>query len=197
MKIISKNKTIDGNEFLAYAESYETAAKILLKELVSDINPFEISSDDPKNESLWMRYHEYGLFSILYNIRHYLELKLKGLFLTNGGEFEKIKTHSLQSLLDKLGNLIGPQSIPEEVKEYIRKLHEYDSSSEELRYPYDNEGNRFWLGSPEEDISNLVAQRKVLVKRLQEDFSKVSSQLTNLEYNLDVKREYELESSQN
>ncbi|MCH7647095.1 MAG: hypothetical protein IIA83_00600 [Thaumarchaeota archaeon] len=180
---------IEGNEFLAYAKNYERAAKILLREISEYTDIWKIQFDDPKMDDISLKSDEYGLFPILYAVRHYLELQFKGLILANHGEFNKIKTHNLQKLLHLLEETIGKDRISKEVKQYVQKLHDYDFSSEALRYPYDNNGTKIELGSPEKNISNAYADRSILVKILQADFSKVSRELENLEGNLDAERE--------
>lgn len=182
-------KMIDGNEFLAYAKNYERAAKILLREISEYTDIWKIQFDDPKMDDISLKSDEYGLFPILYVVRHYLELQFKGLILANHGEFNKIKTHNLQKLLHLLEETIGKDRISKEVKQYVQKLHDYDFSSEALRYPYDNNGTKIELGSPEKNISNAYDDRSILVKILQADFSKVSRELENLEGNLDAERE--------
>ena len=180
---------IEGNEFLAYAKNYERAAKILLREISEYTDIWKIQFDDPKMDDISLKSDAYGLFPILYAVRHYLELQFKGLILANHGEFNKIKTHNLQKLLHLLEETIGKDRISKEVKQYVQKLHDYDFSSEALRYPYDNNGTKIELGSPEKNISNAYADRSILVKILQADFSKVSRELENLEGNLDAERE--------
>lgn len=183
-------KIINPNEFLAYAKNYERAAKILLREISEYTDIWKIQSDDPKMDDISLKFDEYGLFPILYAVRHYLELQIKGLYLSEGGKFENIKTnHSLQSILDLLCTLIGSDRISHITKTYVQKLHRYDSSSEALRYPYDNKGTKIELGSPEENVSNAYDDRSRLVKILQENFSNVSRELENLEGNLNAEKE--------
>jgi len=190
MKFEENGKMIDSNEFLAYAKNYGRAAKILLREISEDTDIWKIQWDDPKMDDISLKSDEYGLFPILYTVRHYLELQLKGLYLSEGGRFKKIKTnHSLQSLFDLLCALIGSDRISNITKTYIQKLHRYDSSSEALRYPYDNQGTKIELGSPEENISNAYDDRPILVKILHANFSKVYRELENLEGNLEQERE--------
>jgi hypothetical protein len=201
MKVENKSGVIDANKFLQYARSYENSAKILLDQISQDIDPYsvplETTHEDPRTNRLIVIDHEYGLFSTLYTVRHYLELQLKGIYLANGGNYAKIcDNHSLQSVLDLLTCLIGPNRISPMLKQYILRLNDYDSSSVELRYPYDSEGNRLVLGSPEKGISNATADRKELIQKLQKDFSKVSRELENLECNLDVERDMRNEMRQ-
>lgn len=194
MKVKKENNIINPLDFLAYARSYEIGAKIILNEISKEIDPYDIEIFDKKlpdirSDILEMKIYSYGLFSAIYLVRHYLELKLKGLFLDNGGNFNEIKDcHSLHSLLDKLGNLIENSRISGGIKEYIMNLHDYDSTSMELRYPYSNTGDQFILGSPDKKISNTVADRQKLVEKLKEGFEFISSELTNLEYNLDAEK---------
>ncbi len=190
MKFEENGKMIDSNDFLAYAKNYERAAKILLREVSEYTDIWKIQHDDPKMDDISLKSDEYGLFPILYAVRHYLELQIKGLYLSEGGKFKKIKTnHSLQSLLDLLCTLIGSDRISNITKTYVQKLNRYYSSSEALRYPYDNEGPKIELGSPEENISNAYDDRSLLVKTLHANFSKVSRELENLEGELEHEKE--------
>ena len=190
MRIFSKHKTIDGNEFLAYAKNYERAAKILLREISEYTDISKIQYDDPKMDDILLKSHEYGLFLTLFAVRDYLELQHKELILVNYGEFDKIKkTHILQKLLNMLEGIIGEGKISEEIKQYVQKLHDYDFSSEGLRYPYGNDGIKIELGSPEKNISNSFHDRSILVKKLQENFSNISRDLENLEGDLEAEEE--------
>lgn len=194
MRFEEEGKIIESNEFFAYAKNYERAANILLREISEDTNITEIQCDDPKMDDISLKSDEYGLFPMVYIVRHYLELQLKGLYLSEGGKFKKIKTnHSLQSILDLLCILIGSDRISKITKTYIQKLHRYDASSEALRYPYDNNGTKIELGSPEENIPNAWEYRSILVKRLQANFSYVSRELENLEGELEHEKEVDNE----
>ena len=116
-------KIIDPSEFLAYAKNYERAARILLREISEKVKILDINYDDPKMDDLLLKDNPYGLFPILYAVRHYLELQLKGLYLSEGGDFNKINTtHSLQDILDLLIILIGSNRISNMTKKYIQKL---------------------------------------------------------------------------
>lgn len=180
----SHENSIDAAEFLAYAYSYEMVAKIILSDASLDLDTYSIEADDPWQQLIELKFHQYGLFSIFFLVRHYLELKLKGLILSNGGKFLTIKTHSLKVLIENLGKLIGSDRIPPMVVEYIHSLDRFDATSEGLRYPYDNRGIKFNLGSPEDNISNFNADRQNLINRVQERFELISNHLTNLEHNL-------------
>ena len=96
-------------------------------------------------------FHSSLAFPVIFLYRHYLELRLKELFIGYGhviGEPTKVQGHKLTSLWKKLRNRAAKaftESVPEVVEdmdvleEIIREFSGIDPNSESFRYPVDNQ----------------------------------------------------------
>ena len=72
----NENK-IDATEFLAYAYSYEMVAKIILSDASLDLDPYSLDEDDPWQQLIALKFHDYGLFSIFFHMARLRKITLQ------------------------------------------------------------------------------------------------------------------------
>lgn len=146
-----RNEVIIGGEdkdWYAYCTGYWRAADALVRYL--------IQADLPTRRD-YSTHWESVAYSILFLYRHYLELRLKQLFITCGGELETVNNvHSLLKLWEifseryeafcKEYNLQSEELSEESFKDIntagkiIAQFNEIDAKSEIFRYPTDKKG---------------------------------------------------------
>ncbi len=146
-----RNEVIIGGEdkdWYLYCTGYWKAADALVGYLIQD---------DLSTRRDYSAHWESVGYSILFLYRHYLELRLKQLFITCGGELETInREHSLLKLWKvfseqykvfcKEYNLDSEEPSEESLKDIdtvekiIIQFNDIDQSSQIFRYPTDREG---------------------------------------------------------
>ena len=125
--------------YLVYGEVYKDAVKTLIDHF--DKNPKELLEhaekfDDPGSGLLPT--HAFGILPLVYNFRHYVELKLKGLILMKDEEIAN--THDIFSLLQQLKQISDTKRISKPTEYVIDKLQKCDNrSADAFRYPYDSQ----------------------------------------------------------
>ncbi len=133
----------DDNDWDLYCMGYWRAADALVDHLLQTHNP-----------SAWRPYAAYWesqAYAALFLYRHYLELRLKELFLTYGGDPVKINhEHTLLKIWrlvreqddDSRSEELSPDSLKdlETAENIIVRFDEIDKKSEAFRYPKDRKG---------------------------------------------------------
>jgi hypothetical protein len=117
-------------------------------------------------------------YPICYSYRHYLELHLKSLikdteilydkmdqlgYLKNGTLSEKISDnldniHNINTLFElfyKRLNLVSDEKFPDDIKKYIKQMHDMDTNGQKFRYYIDKNKNINFLQYEQFDIKNI------------------------------------------
>ena len=146
-----RNEVIIGGEdkdWYSYCTGYWRAADALVRYLIQD---------DLSTRRDYSQHWESVGYSVLFLYRHYLELRLKQLFITCGGDLEKVNSeHSLLKLWEvffkqyevfcKEYNLDSEESSEESLKDIkavekiIAQFNNIDENSQIFRYPTDRNG---------------------------------------------------------
>lgn len=146
-----RNEVIIGgedNDWDSYCTGYHRAASALIRYIVQD--------DLPRRRDYSRHWESIG-YTILFLYRHYLELRLKKLFITCGGDLERVNNeHSLLKLWEiffkqyeafcKEYNLDSEEPSEKSLKDIktaetiITQFNEIDAKSEIFRYPTDKKG---------------------------------------------------------
>jgi HEPN domain-containing protein len=168
--------------YLLYGEVYKDAVNVLIEHFDKNSNELMQHAerfDDPA--AALLPEHAFGILPLVYNFRHYIELKLKGLILMKCGRIRN--THNIDELLQKLKEVSSPRVTPK-TEEIIKKLQEADNrAADAFRYPYDSEQQRHFKENREFlDIVNDFVKFKEAV-------STVMNDLTNVEGDFDVERD--------
>jgi len=169
--------------YLVYGEVYKIAVNTLVEHF--DKNKDELFEhakrfDDP--ESALLPGHAFGILSLVYNFRHYIELKLKGLILMKGGKIGM--THDIASLLQQLQQISNSHRISKDTAYIIDKMQKCDNrSADAFRYPYDSERKTHF--KDDKDFLNVVND----FEKFKKIVSIVMSDLINLEGDFDYERD--------
>lgn len=127
------------NDWDTYCIGYRRAAAILVNHITHK-HYHSIRRD-------YSIYWESPAYATIFLYRHYLELRLKELFLAYGGDLSQVnRVHSLQTLWERLRKLddVQSQSLQPEIskdletaEKIILQFNEFDKKSEAFRYPID------------------------------------------------------------
>lgn len=168
--------------YLAYGEVYKSALKSLMvnfertdeevqKEITNNVDP----------DILLLPEHDYGIAPLSFLFRHYIEIKLKGLILYKGVDFEL--THDINKLLDDLKNLVDSERLSDETCLVIEEFQKLDENSDGFRYPYTTRGK------PSLQNNNDVLKYFNSLSTFKEMVEFVMDDLTNLEGDIDAEKE--------
>ena len=170
-----QKKSSKSEEYFQYAEVYKHAIVSLLEEF-------------SKNPPI----HDYSLAPVLYMLRQYIELQLKGIIAYDKINPKPRKTHdvwflyneALKNVQERYG--IGGFKKPDlEVLQFIESIANFDKNGEAFRYPETSKGEGFapieaiFLHSIASDLSDLA--------------NKIIGHLENIEGYLDCMYENEQE----
>ena len=174
--------TPSSERYLQYAEVYKDVIQILLKEYM-------------KNPPM----HDYSLAPILFLLRQYIELQLKGIILQIASSHEVIKKHDVLYLYERAHQMIEERygldelGVPnEDAMKFIHSLGEFDRKAQAFRYPETSDGRDFFDGSLEMDpwLRDIIMS----LPDLNGIAEKVIGDLEGIEGYLDIKKENEQES---
>ena len=177
----------DAQNYLAYGQVYGTAVKTLIAHFKKPTEKLleEADASGHPDVSL-LPAHALGILPLVYNFRHYVELKLKGLILMKGGKIKN--THNLSELLNKLIEVSGTTRISDETKSVIDRLQKSDNGpADAYRYPYDRDGKRHFKENSEflQTVNNF--------EKFESDVSTVMRDLENVEGDFDAERNAEFD----
>jgi len=95
--------------------------------------------------------HDYSLAPILFLLRQYIELQLKGIIMYNEYSHEVIKEHDIVYLYERAHETIKERygldelGLPnEDVVKFIHSLGEFDKNAQAFRYPETSGGKDFF-----------------------------------------------------
>ena len=184
--VIGREEWLDSEEaqnYLLYGEVYKNAVNTLIEHF--DKNSDELLEhaerfDDP--ESALLPRHAFGILPLVYNFRHYVELKLKGLILMKGCGVRT--THDIYALLQKLKEISHSPRISKETDAIINKMQSCDNrSADAFRYPYDSEQKQHFKDN--KDFLEIVNK----FWKFKEAVSIVMRDLINVEGDFDHERD--------
>ena len=93
-------------------------------------------------------YSERDILPILYLIRHFFELVIKGMILKNKNDRSKIvkikENHNLSKLFDEWKKVDSDLKVDRDVESFIRRLGDLDFKGDTFKYPYDMQENEFF-----------------------------------------------------
>ncbi|RLI39374.1 hypothetical protein DRO69_14360 [Candidatus Bathyarchaeota archaeon] len=168
-------------EYLEYAEVYKDAVLILLNEFT-------------KQEPI----HDYALAPVLFLLRQYIELQLKGIimYFESPATHRPIKAHDIFSLYRKTHEVVEKRyKVPkanEEVSKFIEGLGKFDPKGEMFRYPETTIGEDFRDRCKR--LDRKLYEQITLVPKLKEITEKIFQDLEGLEVYLDFMKESEEEA---
>ena len=142
---------------LDYGEVYMNSVNVLL--------------DNLKNEI-----HTMSPLPLLFLLRHYVELKLKGLILFKSPTSKIIGQHDLVALLKKLKSLDKNVRVTPEAEKWIYLLEQMDKKSQGFRYPFDRKGVKF------SDRKILLGEVRNMVEEIFHSLVNVEGDYTGFEY---------------
>lgn len=127
----------DSQNYLLYGEVYKMTVNTLIEHFGKSSDELMKKMDETGDpEPAALPGHAFGIIPLIYNFRHYIELKLKGLILMKNGEMEK--THDISNLLKKLQSIAPSERISKETEEIIIAIQKLDTrQADAFRYPYD------------------------------------------------------------
>jgi len=167
--------------YLQYAEVYKDAIQVLLQEYM----------ERPPA-------HDYSLAPILFLLRQYIELQLKGIIMYNEYSHEVITKHdivylyerALETIKERYGlDELGQPN--EDTVKFIYSLREFDEKGQAFRYPETSDGNEFFDESTV--IDPWLDGKITSLPELNTVAEKVIRDLEGIEGYLDLKRENEQE----
>ena len=126
-----------GGDYLAYAEVYQDAIEILLKNIENMVG------------------HSYQPLPLLYLLRHYMEIRMTGLiiyskpFSLGYKDIEKFlknkrKSHDLLKLFQKLKECEHYLKFPKKFEYFLKNLDSFDKKSDRFRFPEDSKGKSYF-----------------------------------------------------
>lgn len=173
------------DHYLQYAEVYKDAIQALLKEYL----------ESPPA-------HDYSLAPILFLLRQYIELQLKGIIMYNEYSHEAIIEHDIETLYEKAHkNIEDKYGLDElgkpnqEVTRFIRSLGKFDRKAQAFRYPEGKNGKDFFNISIKTD--SWLHERIISLPKLNDIAEKIIGDLEGIEGYLDAMKENEEENLAN
>ena len=163
MGLWQQNAIVGGNRVSwdLYCEGYRRAADAVVDHFMERRTKLNDYSS----------YHAFLACPIIFLYRHYLELRLKDLFIGYGhllGESTKVRGHKLTGLWQKVyerASRASTESVAEIyedmviLKGIVQEFDRIDPKSETFRYPVDNQGSNVTL-PPEIDLPGLKEAMK-------------------------------------
>ena len=173
----------EAQNYLVYGQVYGMAVKTMIEHFEKPAEKLLTEADaSGRADVSLLPSHALGILPIVFNFRHYVELKLKGLILMKGEKVEN--THDIYRLLKKLKEISETRQISNETEAIIKKLQESDNRSDAYRYPCDVGGEKHFQESNEflKSVNNF--------EKFKNDVSIVMSDLSNIEGYFDAQSEY-------
>jgi|GEM_PF-5574500 len=167
--------------YLAYGDVYKDAIEILMD---------KFSKDPPL--------HDYSLIPVLALLRHYIEIKLKGIIMycKNPVEQKPIPGHNILDLYKKAHDAVDKKySIPQphpQVVEFIEQLGKFDPEGQVFRYHESKDGKDFY-----ENIDPILRRRIISLSEIRKTVDQVLGDLEGLEGYLDYQKDQEQENFSN
>jgi len=169
--------------YLQYGEAYKNTIQILLREYMNR---------PPM--------HDYSLAPILFLLRQYIELQLKGIvmFCEESRRIISKGKHNIIYLYETTYKAIkkryGSESLGqpnENVVKFIYSLGKFDDRAQAFRYPEKRNGKDFFGASIKMD--SWLHEKIISLPSLNEIASKVIDALEGIEAFVEIQREYEQE----
>lgn len=171
--------------YLQYAEVYKDAINVLLEEYL----------EHPPM-------HDYSLAPILFLLRQYIELQLKGIIMYNEQTHKIIGSHNIIFLYEKAFKTIEERyglnelGCPnEDVEKFIYALGNFDKGGQAFRYPERKDKKEFF-DTPEK-MDAWLHDRIISLPLLVDIAKKIIGDLEGIEGYLDIKKEQEEEELAN
>lgn len=171
----------NAQNYLAYGQVYGMTVKTMIEHFEKPTEKLLTEADaSGRADVSLLPSHALGILPLVYNFRHFVELKLKGLILMKGEGVEN--THDIYRLLQKLKEVSGTTRISPKTDEVIKKLQESDNRSDAYRYPYDVRGERHFRENNEflKSVNNF--------EEFKSDVLTVMSDLENVEGDFDAEK---------
>lgn len=169
------------HSYLQYGSVYKDAINTLLEEYL-------------ENRPM----HDYSLAPILFLLRQYIELQLKGFIMYHEKIHNVIKNHDILWLYKKAWNTVKDRygikeigSPNKDAEKFIRLLGNFDKKGEAFRYPESSNKKEFF--AKPEKIDGWLYERIVSLTLLTDIAKKIIDDLEGIEGYLQIKKEQEQE----